>query len=69
MKSSSQCPGVGVYNLRKHDYDHRMGKWVADPQYDQKSHTEKKKKSQEKLPFVGTYDPNPVTYRLFSSMS
>jgi hypothetical protein len=30
MRNSIECPGVGAYNSQ-HDYDHRLGKWVADP--------------------------------------
>jgi hypothetical protein len=64
MRNAAESPGAGAYNTSHRTFDHRLGKWVADPE---------KKKSKEKghetLPFVGSYNPNPVAYQLFSSMS
>lgn len=62
MRNSLECPGVGNYNSDRPYFDHRGSRWVADPEKD-------KKKSIEKLPPVGTYTPNPISYRLFSSIS
>jgi len=53
---------VGNYNSYRPYLDHRGSKWVADPELN-------KKKSIEKLPPVGTYNPNPISFRLFSSIS
>ncbi len=41
---------------------------MADPEGGDKKEKDKKKSS-EKLPPVGTYTPNPISYRLFSSIS
>lgn len=65
MRNSLDSPGVGTYNSARPYFDHRGSKWVADPEKEKKV----KKISNEKLPPVGTYNPNPVTYRLFSSVS
>ena len=63
MRNSLDNPGVGNYNAYRAVLDHKGNKW------DKEGEVEKKKKSSVKLPSVGTYTPNPVSYNLFSSIS
>ena len=62
MRNSIEAPGVGQYNAYRAILDHRGSKWGPD--------NEKNiKKSQVKLPSVGSYNPKPVSYSLFESSS
>lgn len=64
MRNSLDGPGVGEYNAYRVEHDHRGNKWSPDPEK-----AKKLKKSDTKLPPVGTYNPNPASYSLFSSVS
>lgn len=58
MRNSLDCPGVGNYNSYNPAVDRNRGnKWVREEG--------KKKSASVKLPSVGTYNPNPVSYSLF----
>ena len=61
MRSSIECPAVGLYNPKVAIFDHRAYKW--------KEHKEAKSRSERnmKIPAVGAYDPLPVGFTLFDS--
>ena len=63
MRKSLESPGVGNYNAYRAVFDKRGTKWVED-----KSPKEKKE-NKIKFPSVGAYNPNPISYRLFSGIT
>lgn len=62
MRNSLDAPGVGNYNAHHAIFDHRGSKWVLPKN---KSHSA----SGVKLPPVGTYNPVPVSFKLFQSVA
>ena len=64
MRVSLDNPGVGNYNAYRAVLDQKGSKFNKEGEKD-----DPKKKSPVKLPSVGSYTPNPVSYNLFESIS
>lgn len=63
MRGSLDCPGVGNYNSNRSIFAEKKGpKWVEGK-------NKSKSEAKTKLPPVGTYDPKPIDYSLFSSLA
>ena len=63
MRGSLDAPGVGNYNSNRSGFGENKGwRWIEGK-------NKSKSEAKTKLPPVGTYDPKPIDYSLFSSMA
>ena len=64
MRDALNAPGVGNYNANKSIFgtDNKGSKWIEGK-------SKSKSENKTKLPPVGTYDPKPLNFSLFSSIS
>lgn len=64
MRDALNAPGVGNYNANKSIFgtDNKGSKWIEGK-------SKSKSENKTKLPPVGTYDPKPLNFSLFSSLA
>lgn len=64
MRDALNAPGVGSYNSAKTAFgtENKGSKWIEGK-------SRSKSENKTKLPPVGTYDPKPLNFSLFSSLA